>query len=231
MKRIDYYKNNLKGEDTLHFPIEEPSLFAEYFTVALSRVLEREKVYKGSLFNEKEANDAFLANEIKFANDSIIDINILLKNIVQGKFKSPENIELKEEMQLDITNYGLYLNYLNTLKHIVIKPVFNTDAIETILGDLNPYFDVSTHTKLRQLIETGATSEKLLFLDNANKLCDYFKRAFESNILKGCNKKELNSWIVNSFQYKNGGVEQNFKPRTVENVLSSRESLCKNPII
>ena len=121
MKRIDYYKNNLKGEAPLDFPIEEPSLFPEYYTVALSRFLEREQAYNGSLFNEKEENDAFLAREIKCSNESIIEINILLKDIVQSKLKYPEKLKLKEEMQLNITNYSLYLNYLSTLQQKVIK--------------------------------------------------------------------------------------------------------------
>ena len=227
MERIDYYKNNFKGDGILDFPIEEPSLFSEYFTVALSRFLQREKVSKGLLYNEKEAKVTFLDNEIRSTNESLIGIKMLLRNSEEDNSKF--SLEISVAMQLEITNYGIYLNYLYKLQQI--KPVFNPEAFDIVFSHLKPYFEVSEHTKLRQLIETGITNEKLLFLDNSVKLCDYFKKTFESKVLKGCNKKELNSWIVSSFQYRKGGIRHDFNSRTVENALSSRESLCKDPIV
>ncbi|MDX6183137.1 hypothetical protein SGQ44_13585 [Flavobacterium sp. Fl-77] len=112
------------------------------------------------------------------------------------------------------------------------KPCFKAESIQSITDTLNVFFDATQHAELKRIIETGGKAkEKLLFRDNSNRLTDYFKRLIESDIIVGCNKTVLKNWIVDNFKYINGKTQKNFTPKTVEKTLSSKEQLCKNPII
>lgn len=112
------------------------------------------------------------------------------------------------------------------------KPCFEPDSIESIIQDLKTFFDISQHSELKRIIETGSnTNEKLLFRDNGNRLTDYFKRLIENDEITGCTKKDLINWIVKNFKYTYRNTQKDFIPKTVEKTISGTEQPCKNPIM
>jgi hypothetical protein len=112
------------------------------------------------------------------------------------------------------------------------KPCFKPESIESITDILNVFFDTSQHSELKRIIETGTnTNEKLLFRDNGNKLTDCFKKLYENNTITGCAKTVLINWIIENFKFTYRNSIKDYDPKTVEKIISSKERLCKNPII
>lgn len=112
------------------------------------------------------------------------------------------------------------------------KPCFKPELIESITKKLNTFFDTSQHAELKRIIETGNNAnEKLLFRDNGNRLSDFLKEKYERDVITGCAKTDLINWIMENFKYIYRGDEKEYKFETVEKIISSKERLCKNPII
>ena len=81
------------------------------------------------------------------------------------------------------------------------------------------------------LKEGRDSSQPLYFMDNGNRLADVFKRLKEADLIKGCNKKELQSWICKNFIYKNKAKKQaRFTARYAEQVFSDNSRPCQNPL-
>ncbi len=112
------------------------------------------------------------------------------------------------------------------------KPCFKPESIESITNVLNTFFNPLQHDELKRIIETGGNAkEKLLFRDNGNKLTDCFRQLYENNTIVSCTKTVLINWIVDNFEYTNGRIQKNYDFKSVEKIISSKDRLCKNPII
>lgn len=68
---IDFYRVTYFNNGNLRFPFACPELFNEYYTLALSEFLEKQKALFGMLFNELEQTDKFILLETK-RNELII---------------------------------------------------------------------------------------------------------------------------------------------------------------
>lgn len=113
-----------------------------------------------------------------------------------------------------------------------IKPIFKPEAISTILDLLKDFFSPEHQTQLKQILETGNNaSEQLIFLDTGNRLADAFKQLYDIDIITGCEKKELESWICNNFRYRFRQNIKSFTPHYLNNIISTKKDLCQNPIL
>lgn len=140
-------------------------------------------------------------------------------------FASFEKCELNSEAR-EIKNLNLEKPTIET------KPNINKETANDVFIILQGYFDTSQHTELSSLLKNGNDSKsKLLFRAQGNKLTDTFKQLYEANLLTGCQKKDLQNWIVSNFQYLNKKQPTDFNYKTVEKNVSSNEYPCKNPII
>lgn len=153
------------------------------------------------------------------------------KFTLPNTFLNPSNIHQQNNIE-PLPSQSQQPDTLTTNQEYIPKPCFKPESIESIANVLNTFFDPLQHTELKRIMETGGKAkEKLLFRDNSNRLTDYFKQLIESDIIVGCNKTVLKNWIVDNFKYTNGKTQNNFIPKTVEKTLSSKEQLCKNPIV
>ena len=116
---------------------------------------------------------------------------------------------------------------------IEIKPTIDSDAANQFFNILKGYFEPKQHTELQTILEKGINvNQKLIFKGNANRLTDAFKKLYNARLLTGCQKKDLQKWIVDNFQFfnkKKGAVD--FKAKTVEKSIAGNEYRCENPII
>lgn len=112
------------------------------------------------------------------------------------------------------------------------KPCFKGESIDGIISTLEDFFDKGDRAELKRIIETGGnTNDKLLFIDNGNKLSDFFRQHYILGNIIGCNKKDLINWIVKNFKFRQGKTIKDFNFKTVEKTISAQESPCKNKII
>lgn len=114
----------------------------------------------------------------------------------------------------------------------IIKPIFSPEAIPVIFELLKDFFSPPHQLQLKEIMETGNdASEHLIFLGNGNRLADAFKQLIDSDIITGCRKKELESWICRNFKFRNRKGFTVFQPRYLQDIISANKDLCQNPIL
>lgn len=116
---------------------------------------------------------------------------------------------------------------------IEIRPNIEVNAANQFFNILKEYFEIRQHTELKTILQKGSNAkQKLIFKGNANQLTDAFKQLYNAHLLTGCQKKDLQKWLIDNFQYLNNKKEvMNFNDKTVEKSISGKEYHCKNPII
>ncbi|HEY3388903.1 MAG TPA: hypothetical protein VGK38_04985, partial [Prolixibacteraceae bacterium] len=113
-----------------------------------------------------------------------------------------------------------------------IRPIFKPEEVQTIFDLLKNFFAETQHASLHQVLKTGnSTDEPLLFLDCGNRLADAFKQLINAGIITGCEKKELENWIFKNFRYRNNQKFKEFSTRYLNDIVSSNDDDCSNPIL
>lgn len=113
-----------------------------------------------------------------------------------------------------------------------IKPHLNVEIIMPFFEILKPFFNESQQIDLKMTLSTGRNVENhLLFMDNGNRLADAFKQLFESDLITGCQKKELENWISKNFTYRYRNEIKFFKARYLSDIISTTKNKCQNPVL
>lgn len=113
-----------------------------------------------------------------------------------------------------------------------MKPRFNSEAVPTLFDLLKDFFIEKHQKQLYQILISGDDSnEQLIFSDNGNRLADAFRRAYEVDIIIGCEKKELEHWICRNFKFRYRKQIKFFTADYTEKCISRNDQPCKNPIL
>jgi len=82
------------------------------------------------------------------------------------------------------------------------RPKFNNQYIDDFLQLIRTYFSEEYFSQLDALIKADEQpTSQMIFNGNSNKLADAFKQLYEANLIVGCNKAELEKWILKHFLY------------------------------
>ncbi|MBK8451685.1 MAG: hypothetical protein IPL42_17395 [Saprospiraceae bacterium] len=112
------------------------------------------------------------------------------------------------------------------------KPVFISEAVQTVFEIIKDFFSYEQQAELKQLLETGTVpSKKLLFMGNSNRLTDTFKKLIEHDIITCCQKQDLIKWVISNFTFIYRNQVKAFKYDTVEKTISRNDNPCKSPLI
>ncbi|WP_316754583.1 hypothetical protein [Pedobacter aquatilis] len=112
------------------------------------------------------------------------------------------------------------------------RPKFNHQYIDDFLQLIKTYFSEEHFNKLAALIKSGEQpASQLIFNGNSNKLADAFKQLYEANLIVGCNKVELEKWILKHFLYSNGDKVNEYSEGWLSAIISSDTKVCKSPIL
>lgn len=183
---------------------------------------------------------------LKIAEESRISVSIL-EFLKECELPYAEN-GLKKSIEEDGGYWSVFcIHRINVIKDVIAEqeqqvsrtrsdekdsfPSFKKKYITDILNIFEGYFSKQHFGLLKALLDGEQPSEKLLFKDNGNKLANVFRQLFEDQIITGCNKKELERWILQNFKYKYRGVQKDFTEHYLNDVISTEIKPCKNPII
>jgi|GEM_PF-700780 len=112
------------------------------------------------------------------------------------------------------------------------RPKFNHKYIDDFLQLIRTYFSKEHFSQLDALIKADAEpASQLIFNGNSNKLADAFKQLYEANLIVGCNKAELEKWILKHFLYSNGDKVNEYSEGWLSAIISSDTKVCKSPIL
>ena len=111
------------------------------------------------------------------------------------------------------------------------KPCFKPEFIDEVFTCLKDFFSPEDQGRLKELLSTGNhTAPPLIFNDNGNRLADVFKKLKEADIITGVQKKELEDWIRQNFQYKHRGRVKEFSKKYLNDIISTNNNPCKHPV-
>lgn len=112
------------------------------------------------------------------------------------------------------------------------RPKFNHQYIDDFLQLIRTYFSEEHFNQLAALIKADEKpASKFIFNGNSNKLADAFKQLYEANLIVGCNKTELEKWILKHFLYSNGDKVNEYSEGWLSAIISSDTKICKSPIL
>lgn len=111
------------------------------------------------------------------------------------------------------------------------RPVFKEEIADEFLTLIKQYFSESDRAILMKLLtSTDSVVNPLIFNVPGNQLADAFKQLFDSNLLIGCNKAELEKWIQHNFQYRDKGVVKSYTEKYLQDMISSNTKACQSPL-
>ena len=112
------------------------------------------------------------------------------------------------------------------------RPKFNHQYIDDFLQLIRTYFSEEHFSQLDALIKADEQpASQMIFNGNSNKLADAFKQLYEANLIVGCNKAELEKWILKHFLYSNGDKVNEYSEGWLSAIISSDTKVCKSPIL
>lgn len=113
------------------------------------------------------------------------------------------------------------------------NPTFKTEIISELFALLKDFFMPKDQSELFTLLQnTEITFDRpLVFCGNGNQLADGFKQLFDANLIIGCNKTELNQWILQHFSYKDKENQKNYSEKYLSDIISSDTKVCQSPIL
>ncbi len=143
-----------------------------------------------------------------------------------------EKEELERELE-SLVEQPVKENKERTGVNIDLKPIINPENAPQLFEILKGYFDKSQHNELEHILSTGESLDKgkLVFKGNANRLTYTFKQLIEHNLISGCEKKDLEKWLINNFQSLNKGKPTDLNQGTTHKSISGQQYHCKTPII
>lgn len=112
------------------------------------------------------------------------------------------------------------------------RPKFNPQFTGDFLKLIKTYFSEEHFNQLAALIKLDEQpASQLIFNGNSNKFADAFKQLYEANLIVGCNKAELEKWILKNFLYSNGDKVNAYSEGWLSAIISSDTKVCKSPIL
>lgn len=146
--------------------------------------------------------------------------------------KELNSIRTNEKSNYSNPDEVLLYNLENKDINIDIKPRFKPEIIDQLFDILKDFFIPEDQPALKYILETGNNSvTKLLFRDNGNRLADTFKKLIEYDFIPGCEKQDLQKWVISNFNYLHRKKIKEYLPETIEKTISRNDNPCKSPLI
>jgi len=112
------------------------------------------------------------------------------------------------------------------------RPKFNHQFTGDFLKLIKTYFSEEHFVQLTALIKSDEQPiTQLIFNGRGNQLADAFKQLYEANLIVGCNKAELEKWVLKLFLYSIRDKVNEYTEGWLSAVISSDTKVCKSPIL
>lgn len=112
------------------------------------------------------------------------------------------------------------------------RPIIVQEHLHEVYEIIRDFFSTEDQISLLNMLERNVDAESpLVFRDTGNRLADAFKQLYEANIIRGCQKKELESWICRNFAYVYRNKIKPFYPKYLNEIISTKKDKCKRPFL
>lgn len=179
-------------------------------------------------------NDIFISPRLMFFDHAIANDDLI--------YDLEETIRYREQVLIDFEKAVSKIIDLNNTtekipasssakKEIKANPAFREEIIPELYSLLKNYFSASDQHRLMNLLRSiDSIAEPLVFIGKGNQLADAFRQLFDANLIAGCNKAELQNWILVHFLYREKGMQKHFNERYLQDMISSNTKSCQSPL-
>ena len=168
-----------------------------------------------------KSNKPVISNAVESVRDKLVWYKAYIEDILKEEgLPQIENKEVEKRRDHQVIS--------QEARRIVIKP----EAVNLVFHLLKDHFPKEQQEELKRiLIEGDDTNHPLYFMDNGTRLAHALRYLKESDIITGCNKKQLEEWLITNFVYKNKkGKIAHFSADYATKLISRNSNICKNPI-
>lgn len=162
-----------------------------------------------------QADDNFindLQDSVRYREDVLKDFERAVSKII-GLSKEPEALLPQTSARIKAT------------------PAFKEGIAEELFNLIKHYFTPGDQPRLLTFLTTSKPAEELLVFNGAgNQLADAFKQLFDANLIVGCNKSELENWILLNFQYRDKGMQKSYTEKYLQDMIFSNTKSCQSPL-
>ena len=166
----------------------------------------------------KRAKSANLLNNLDLKHCFKYFMKFLQERLKSITFEAVQSNETKETIDRE--------------KNTLVRPTINPNAANAVYEILKDFFDEECHIDVENVIKKlQNSSKKLLFKGNCNQLANVFKQLKENNLITGWEKKDIEQWLINNFNYLHRKKVKQILSKTINNIISTDTYPCKNPLI
>jgi hypothetical protein len=179
-------------------------------------------------------SNMFMVPEVSFEDDAVADDDFM--NDLQDSIRARQNaLQEFEQSVLKVIQPGKEPEKTDKIKPVKKEeptPVFKEGVAAEFYDLVKDYFKPVDQPYLRSLLtEESKVEHPLAFSGSGNQLADAFKQLFEANLIIGCNKAQLISWIMQHFTYSDKGAVKNYSEKYLLDIISSNTKTCQSPIL
>jgi hypothetical protein len=190
--------------------------------------------YLTELLFSLQLNKIFIASQLSFEDHAKADEDFI--DDLQDSIRARQNaLEEFEQSVLKVIQPGKEAE--KTVKIRPVKkeeqtPVFKEGVAAEFYDLVKDYFKPDHHPHLKSLLTGESTANyPLVFSGTGNQLADAFKQLFEANLIIGCSKAQLISWMLEHFAYIDKGAVKNYSEKYLLDIISSNTKTCQSPIL
>jgi len=245
------FRNELKELKELAL-IDILNLSAEQIQLQLQRLDEFKDQFQKFWHNLKRSNapagnehltellyslclsDIFIVPELSFEDHATADENFIddLQDSIRARQKALAEFEQSVLKVIQPGKEGEKTNNTKPVKKEELRPVFKEGVAVDFYDLVKDYFKSEDQPYLKRLLTNELhVNHSFIFNSNGNQLADAFKQLIEANLIVGCNKTQLITWIINYFAYIDKGTVKNYSEKYLLDIISSNTKSCQSPIL
>jgi hypothetical protein len=190
--------------------------------------------YLTELLFSLQLNKIFIAPELSYeehanADDDFIDD---LQDSIRARQIALQEFEQSVLKVIQPAKEAEKTDKITPVKKEEQTPVFKEGVAAEFYDLVKDYFKPVNQPRLKSLLTGESTANyPLVFSGTGNQLADAFKQLFEANLIIGCNKAQLISWMIQHFAYIDKGTVKNFSEKYLLDIISSNTKTCQSPIL
>lgn len=176
----------------------------------------------------------FIVPELSFQDHTVADDDFIndLQDTIRARQNALQEFEQSVLKVIQPGKEGEKAVKIKPVKKEEPTPVFKEGVAEEFYDLVKDYFKPIDQPHLKSLLtEETVVEHSLVFSGSGNQLADAFKQLFEANLIIGCNKAQLISWIMERFAFSDRGTIKTFSEKYLLDIISSNTKTCQSPIL
>lgn len=160
---VDFWRESYFYNGNLSFPFACPELMSEYYNLAITEFLEKQKELFGTVFNEKNQTENFIKLETKRSEEIIKEHKDYIELYDKRQWKSRERIINILETYIQFLENPIKSAEITNMLPTFLDFINNVKDKEIFANDLKGTFTIETKTEIAIIIDLFEKEEIFVY--------------------------------------------------------------------